>query len=360
MTPAPADAHPAGADDPDPGPEQDPNREPEPDPAPEAAEGQELEAVRERYSRFATEAVGRSALYAEWARGIAADVDAQRTIAQIPPNRRQAPLVFAVARMLGAPLEGYAALAAWIPAHADDLVAETTHRSLQTNEPLRAAVLLPALATIPGPLAVIEVGASAGLCLIPDRYAYRYRGATDADLGSGAPILRAELRGRHAPPLAYPEITWRAGIDLHPLDSTDAADRAFLAALVWPGEVGRESRITAALDAAASDPPRIVAGDATTPGGLADLTADARLAAPDATLVVMTPGVLPHIPRAGRDALAAEIRALGAVWISIEPAGTVAASGLDGIPSDAFVLRRDDRILGVCDPLGAWLEWRPG
>ena len=322
------------------------------------ADARALAAVRERYARFAGEAVGRSEVYREWADGIVGDSAVQRVIARVPENRRQAPLVFAVARMLGAPLEGYPALAGWIHAHADELVTETSRRSLQTNEPQRAAVLLPALAEISGPLAVIEVGASAGLCLIPDRYSYRYRGAADIALGTGELVLHTELRGACAPTSvnAMPEITWRAGIDLAPLSSANPADRAFLTALVWPGEEGREARITAALDAAASDPPRIVAGDATEPGVLAALAADARASAPAATLVVMTPGVLPHIPRAGRDALAGEIRALGAVWISIEPAGTFGPS--PGIPAGAFVLRRDDEILAACDPLGSWVEWR--
>ena len=44
----------------------------------------------------------------------------------------------------------------------------------QTNEPARCAVLLPLLAQLPQPLALLEVGASAGLCLLPDHYGYDY------------------------------------------------------------------------------------------------------------------------------------------------------------------------------------------
>jgi hypothetical protein len=45
-------------------------------------------------------------------------------------------------------------------------------QSTQTNEPGRCAALLPMLARLPEPLALLEVGASAGLCLLPDFYTY--------------------------------------------------------------------------------------------------------------------------------------------------------------------------------------------
>ena len=71
--------------------------------------------VAERYRRFATqEAPGRSDVYEEWARGVAADPDAQRLLARIPEGRRQPPLVFAVTRMLGATEGGYAAWSQWL------------------------------------------------------------------------------------------------------------------------------------------------------------------------------------------------------------------------------------------------------
>ncbi len=50
-----------------------------------------------------------------------------------------------------------------------------TTRSTQTSEPGRCATLLLLLARLPQPLALLEVGASAGLCLLPDRYGYDYQ-----------------------------------------------------------------------------------------------------------------------------------------------------------------------------------------
>ncbi len=234
----------------------------------------DADAVAERFGRFARdEAPGRSDLYADWSAGVASDPAMCALLGRIPATHRQPPLVFAVTRMLGAPERGYRDWADWVNSHAERVVAECTRRSLQTNEPLRCAALLPALSGIAGPLALLEIGASAGLCLYPDRYSYRYRGGTDidgADLdpddGVSSVVLESAVTGD--PPLRMPHVVWRAGIDLAPLDARDADDRRFLTSLVWPGEQGRAARIEAALDVVAADPPLLVRADATQPGVL--------------------------------------------------------------------------------------------
>lgn len=313
-------------------------------------------AVSARYSRFAREeAPGRSALYAEWAAGVAGDPDSAAILARIPETRRQPPLVFAVTRLLGAPERGYSDWARWLRTHADAVVGECARRSIQTNEPLRCAALLPALSLIEGPIALLEIGASAGLCLFPDRYSYRYRRAgrvvaLDPPTGKSGVILDAELEGE--PPLRLPEVVWRAGIDLHPLDARAPDDRAWLAGLVWPGETGRADRVTAALDVAASDPPLLIAGDA-----LDALPALAEQAPSGATLVVTTPGVLAHVPRARRGALIDAARAAGR-WVTLDDPGL--HDGWTGLPDPwpgRFALALDGEVLGSVDPLGASVAW---
>src|SRR5690606_13911517 len=135
-----------------------------------------------------------------------------------------------------------------------EVVAECTARSIQTNEPLRLAPLLPVLSEIDGPIALLEIGASGGLCLYPDHYSYRFvdadgmlKAALDPVSGVSPVVLTSEVRGP-MPLVRMPEIVWRAGIDLAPLDARDPRDRAWLRGLVWPGETGREERIAAALD----------------------------------------------------------------------------------------------------------------
>ena len=297
---------------------------------------------------------------------MATDASAWDVIGRLPADRRQPPLVFALARLRGAPeVGGYAAFAEWLVRHGDELVADASVRSLQTNEPQRCAVLLPALAAIEGPIALIELGASAGLCLLPDRYSYRYGGAATVELdpagGRSSVVLSCELRGDRLPELRMPEIVWRAGLDLRPLDSSDPDDRRFATALVWPGETGRAGRIDAALEIAAEAALRIDAGDATdpeatpAPGAFRATRRDGRgdHARPPAACAPCRARA--PVRRARR---AAEWRA-SAAFRSTRPAlhdqwtTPVDANGWPG-----FVLSHDERVLAAADPLGAWLEWR--
>lgn len=320
--------------------------------------------IRERYARFARdEAPGRSPLYGEWAAGVSDDEQLRDVLRRIPETHRQPPLVFAVSRLLGAPLEGFAAWRAFVLAHADVLVAECATRSLQTNEPLRLAALLPVLSEIEGPIALLELGASAGLCLYPDRYSYRYvtaegseRLAVDPHDGPSPVVLQSRVTGT-MPSVRLPEVVWRGGIDLAPLDAADDGDRRWLRGLVWPGESGRERRIEAALDIAAADPPLLLAGDAAE--RLGELLAMVPVGA---TPVVTTPGVLVHIPRRAREALVAQIQGLPARWITIDPPGLldVWRPSVDATTWSGFVVALDGRVRAAADPLGRWWEWRAG
>lgn len=134
----------------------------------------------------------------------------------------------------------------------------------QTNEVMRSAVLMPGLLAIAAatglPLRLRELGASGGLNLRLDRYGYRLGGlAIDPP---GAPItLEPHWKGP-PPPAAAVKVVDRRGVDIQPLDVRDAATRERLLAFVWPDQPERVTRLKAALDAAALDPPPLDAGDA--------------------------------------------------------------------------------------------------
>ena len=182
-------------------------------------------------------------------------------LAALPPAKRQPNLLFAAARyLLGRPAD-IVALRALVAGRGPELAGIIRARRTQTNEPARCAVLLPALMLLPQPLALLEVGASAGLTLLPDRYSYDYAGHRITGTDPRAPVLSCKPRGPVPLPDRVPAVCWRAGLDLNPLDVTSDADMHWLGCLLWPGETGREQRLAGAIAAARRDPPVVHRGD---------------------------------------------------------------------------------------------------
>jgi hypothetical protein len=110
------------------------------------------------------------------------------------------------------------------------------------------------------PLALLELGCSAGLNLVPDLYQYRL-GGMEAGAAESGLTLAPEWEGGD-PPLARVVVADRAGVDLNPLDVSDPAQRQRLLAYVWPDQPERLDRMARAMAIAADTPLRIVGGDA--------------------------------------------------------------------------------------------------
>jgi hypothetical protein len=278
------------------------------------------------YAHFATETRGVSPTYQRLSRAVAADDELLTLVDGLPRSKRQPNLLYGVVRLLGGPVADPHAFHDFAVANWPAIEAEMRVRATQTNEAGRCAVLLPVLAALPQPLALLEVGASAGLCLYPDRYAFRYG---EHVVGSGEPVLDCTATGI-APPERLPEVVWRAGLDLNPLDVTDAADLAWLEALVWPEHEHRRSRLRAASDVVAADPPLLVRGDL-----VDDLPALAARAPTDATLVVFHTSVLYQVSRQRRAAFVDVVRALPTRWIANEAPELLAYDSLPRPPDDA-------------------------
>lgn len=322
------------------------------------------------YDGFARRwAHGTSPLYEEWAAGIARDPRMLDRIAGLDPRLRQANLLFAAARWAGCALDPYADWSAWLVEHWDAVVAVAATRATQTNEPGRCATLLPVLSRIPGPVALLEVGAAAGLCLLPDRYSVRYAapdGEHRLDPTSGPTPFALSCGIDDAPPRDMPDVVWRRGIDLHPIDPGDPDAIAWLATLVWPGpdHDARVARLRGAAAVAASDPPSVERGDLL--DRLVDVAAEAP---PEATLVVFHSAVLLYVSPADRRRFADLVAGLGRAigrrvqWLSNETRGTLPE--IDAlVPTDAatdhrFVQTLDGRPVALAGQHGAVYETAP-
>lgn len=248
-------------------------------------------ALVSRFVRFAAdECRGVSPLYQRLAEGVAGDPEVLAIAARTRPGQPvpNALLAAVHALLLAGPADPlashYPSVSTARPAtddpypafhrfcleHRQEIVDLVETRLIQTNEVRRCACLMPALGLVAHagggqPLALLEVGASAGLNLLWDRYGYDY--GSDIRLGDpGSPVqLRCTVRDEMPPlPAVLPVVGFRAGIDLNPIDPRDPSAVAWLRALVWPDQPERAALLEAALTLARRDPPRLIAGDALT------------------------------------------------------------------------------------------------
>jgi hypothetical protein len=317
-------------------------------------------STAENYRAFAGETADRSPQYERLSLDVAQDAAILDFLARLPRAKRQPNLLFAAAfYLLGAPAS-IESLRVLVSNRGQELADLMSSRRTQTNEPARCATLLPLLAMLPQPLALIEVGASAGLTLLPDKYSYDFAGHRVPGTDPLAPVIACEPRGGVPLPDRVPSVTWRAGLDLNPLDVTSDDDVHWLECLIWPGETGRLSRLHAAIATARRDPPPVHQGDL-----LTDVPSLARQAPTDATLVIFHSAVLAYVSPSRRAEFASVVRGLGAVWISNEGPGIAptAADHSDHPTAslygrNCFALIQDGRDpVAMTDGHGAWVHW---
>ncbi|MET8981026.1 DUF2332 domain-containing protein [Streptomyces sp. NPDC004539] len=338
--------------------------------------------LAETFRRFADQqAMGLSPLYATLSRAVARTPELLNLAARTQPGQ-PAPnmLLGAVHHVLRSgvqdPLAPYftsredldearasALLADFCRRHTGRIQRIISTRSVQTNEVGRCAVLLPAFAALQQqlddgrPIRIVDVGASAGLTLLWDRYTYDYDGhrltLPDSDPGT---VLHCEIKGA-MPPLTL-DRAWFArpiGIEPHPVDVTDPEATEWLVSLTWPEQTKRMTTLNSALALAARTPPTILAG--TAQDHLADVVAET----PDEHHLVLvfswsiyqifgSPG--------GRERLVSTLAELS----RYRPLHEISI-GHFGHDIPRMIMARHDGgashadIVARCDIYGAWLDW---
>jgi len=314
----------------------------------------DIDMIARRYLQFADqEARGSSPSYEAWSRTLAGDRGLLSRLAALPALKQQPNLVFAALRWHGARPGDDASLRHGLLDSWSEVSRTIMQRSTQTNEAARCAVLLPLLHQIGGPIALIELGAAAGLCLIPDRYSYAYSDGTMVHPQGGPSdvlIRRRVAAGSLPRDLAAPQIIWRAGIDINPLDPADPDTAAWLATLIWPEHDHRRRRLAGALRLAAAAGVRIERGDL-----CRRLTALVTEAPAQATPVVLHSATFAYLTADDRAAAAAAIISSGARWVSFEGRGAVSVTrDLPGpvTPDTLFVAALDPVPLALANGHG--------
>lgn len=235
---------------------------------------------------------------------------------------------------------------------------EGMRRPVQTNEPGRAAALLPAFGALQAatgrPLRLLEIGSSAGLLLRFDRYRYEIGGEPWGDPAS--PVF---LQAEGDAPLLPVDVVDRRGCDVAPLDPV--ADRTLLLSWIWPDQLDRFHRVDAALAVAAEHAVEIDRSPAS-------VWLDERLGGtcPGTTTVIFHSIVWQYLPLAEQEAVEVAVVSAGPratadaplVWLRFEPHATRPEVGVD--------LRArtwpggDDRRLAICGYHGDPVRWGSG
>jgi hypothetical protein len=230
----------------------------------------------------------------------------------------------------------------------------------QTNEIARSGMLLPGFLFIARkyglPLAIREIGSSAGLNLNFDRFHYRYGSLEWGDAGS--PVqLAPEVRGN--PPRLEDalSIASREGCDIAPIDLADPARLLGLRSYIWADQTMRLERLDAAIHVVARFPVHVAAADAAEfiKKSLAERV-------PGQAFVLFHSIMWQYMPEVTKSAIESSMRAAGAeatedsplAWLRmepLEPKARHATLSLTSWPGG------ETRHLAHCDYHGRWIGW---
>ena len=185
----------------------------------------------------------------------------------------------------------------------------------QTNEVGRSGALMPGLLCVAAatglPLALLELGASAGLNLNMDRFACDLGGVRAGDPVSEV-IVRPHWQGL-PPPSAAITVVSRQGVDIAPLDAADDAVALRLMAFIWADQPERLARTQAAIALARRFPPVLAKGDA------ADWLEQTLALADGVASVVYHSIAFQYFPPAAQARIRAHLDAMGATATAQRP-----------------------------------------
>ena len=382
----------------------------------ETVRSQETERLRRAVDFFArTQCAGVSPFYEQVCRYLVTDDAMLELLLAAPLEQRRPSLFFGALNHLVTlhrddPLAGYfpnlggavasdavlgRELTRFVHQHGDHFRQLLGTRTTQTNDVRRSYVLGTGLSAaaqhMPAPLDVVELGASAGLNLLYDRYRHTVNDETvfsparaetceirilgkggKGEPGDSGPAENADGPGNHPWPIART----RTGVDLQPVDIRESEDRAWLRSFVWPEMTEELRTLDAAIAVARADgPPPVLKADA-----LAYLGRLAESPHDGSSLVVFTCSLLTYLTAARSRRILRHLQAVArtrpVAWLYAESPLLARTAGLAppelagelGQVAETYAIgltvltgdRRQDMLLGIADPYLRWIESVPG
>lgn len=362
----------------------------------------ELSQAKQRFRRFAQDTAKYSPLYSRLSRHVSDDDEVARLLTGGPDESAAAPLLFAAAHYL-LDIERVSELARYYPTlggrdsfsqdtwvqfrqfvldHTQSMRSVIETRVVQTNEPGRAALLYPAVSVAcvdaQEPIAMVDVGCSAGLLLAFDHYTVDYtlaggshRIAGPAD--SGVRLGCMTDRSYRADFDVSVQIAERVGIEKNPVELADPESYRWLRACVWADHPGRLHNLERAVEVWAEMESQVVVGDAAS-----QLEVALAMVPPTRPVVVFTSWSLPYMLRLERASLVATLASVASRrrlwWIDngpyedgpslvhgASPRLDFSRTGLATLSMTTWAHEVPSlRVLGQADPFGRRLSWMDG
>lgn len=237
-----------------------------------------------------------------------------------------------------------------------DIISILKEKSVQTNEVRRCSYLYPVFCYVyekaKKPLALIEIGTSAGLQLMWDKYSYSY----GTEVLNGHPEsevhIKAELKDGCLPPLmsTSPPVASRTGLDLHVNDLNNPGDYLWLKALIWPNHSNRRELFESAANYVAESQLALIEGD-----GVELLPNIAKETPEDAVICVFHTHVANQLPIESKRKLLDNIKQIGEnrdifhVYNNIQDRDLHLDYYIDGY--------KYENTVGESDGHGKWFSW---
>lgn len=238
----------------------------------------------------------------------------------------------------------------------NEIISILKRKLVQTNEVRRCSYLYPSFCYIyekvKKPLALIEIGTSAGLQLLWDEYCYSY--GTDKIFGNhnSDVHIKADVKGEVPPFLmsTSPPVSTRVGLDLHINDLNNSEDYLWLKSLIWPNHSERRELFEGASNYVRRNHLNLIEGD-----GIALLSDIVKEISEDSVICVFHTHVANQLPQEAKSKLLKDVKLIGKqrdifhLYNNIQDRNLHLDYYIDG--------NEYSSVVGETDGHGRWFSW---
>ncbi|MRG85906.1 DUF2332 domain-containing protein [Salinibacillus xinjiangensis] len=240
--------------------------------------------------------------------------------------------------------------------YSGEIITILKEKSVQTNEVRRCAYLFPAFQfvydIVKKPLALVEIGTSAGLQLLWDQYSYSYGtnqiyGNEESNVHISSKIVG---KNRLIMKDSIPPVASRIGVDLQTMDVNNQENYLWLNALIWPNHHERRVLFEKAVHYVKNNTLTLIEGD-----GVGLLKQLSERISKDYTLCIFHTHVANQMPIEVKTNLLEQVKSIGSDREIFHIYNNIQDSRLH---LDYYLNGEESKnVIGETDGHGRWFSW---